>query len=190
MIATHNRSVRLATALRCVLAQTAREPTFEIIVVDNNSSDGTRELVEVVAHIDAWGRYLFEPRQGVSHARNAGIAEARAPIVAFTDDDVCVSPEWTTAIGQAFQHNPWADFVGGRVLPSWPRAVPSWLTPRLLVAARARGLRHRAGARGPREPDLPRHLQRRVPRAWSGWRMITSTPSSPTLPRGCQRWRK
>lgn len=131
VIATHNRSARLATALRGVLTQRARGPTFELIIVDNNSSDETRAMTEAIAGIDSRVCYLFEPQQGVSHARNAGIAAARAPIVAFTDDDVCVSPDWTTAIWHAFQANPWADFAGGRVLPRWPRARPRWLTPRL-----------------------------------------------------------
>jgi glycosyltransferase involved in cell wall biosynthesis len=74
-------------------------------------------------------RYVFEGRQGVSYGRNAGVAAARAPIVAFTDDDVRARPDWTRTIARAFAEHPWADFVGGRVLPRWPAPPPAWLTP-------------------------------------------------------------
>ncbi len=129
VISTYNRGELLADAIRSVLAQEPGGPTFELVVVDNNSTDGTRALVDALAREDARVRYVFEGRQGVSYGRNAGVAAARAPIVAFTDDDVRARPDWTRAIARAFAEHPWADFVGGRVLPRWPAPPPAWLTP-------------------------------------------------------------
>ena len=128
VISTYNRGALLADAVRSVLAQDPGGPPLELIVVDNNSTDGTRALVAELARTDARVRYVFEGRQGVSHGRNAGIAVARADIVAFTDDDVRARPDWTAAIVRAFAEHPEAAFVGGRVLPRWPAEPPAWLT--------------------------------------------------------------
>lgn len=134
VISTHNRCTSLPTALEGLARQPAAPP-FEIIIVDNNSKDATSEVVE------AWRascphpvRYVFEPQQGLPYARNAGIAAARAPIVAFTDDDVEVAPEWVAAIVRAFGRRPDVDVVGGKVLPRWTEGQPpAWFSKRLLA---------------------------------------------------------
>jgi glycosyltransferase involved in cell wall biosynthesis len=126
-MSTYNRGALLADAMRSVLAQQEAIP-FELIVVDNNSTDRTRDIVERFRGADRRVRYLFEPRQGLSHARNAGIREAAAPLIAFTDDDVRAEGNWVAAILRAFEEHPDADMAGGRVLPLWPEAPPAWLT--------------------------------------------------------------
>lgn len=129
ILSTYNRGELLNDALRSVLAQNdAITPPFELIVVDNNSTDSTREIVERLAAEDERVRYTFEPQQGLSYARNAGLLEARAPLIAFTDDDVRAQPDWVAAIVRAFGEHPEADVVGGRVLPLWPAVPPEWLT--------------------------------------------------------------
>jgi glycosyltransferase involved in cell wall biosynthesis len=129
VLSTYNRGDLLTDALRSVLAQEGPlTPPFELIVVDNNSTDRTREVVGQVARDDGRLHYVFEPRQGLSCARNAGVLEARAPFVAFTDDDVRVAPDWVLGIVRAFEEHPGVDMVGGRVLPLWPREPPRWLT--------------------------------------------------------------
>jgi glycosyltransferase involved in cell wall biosynthesis len=129
IMCTYNRCDLLAVAIRSVLAQQHEmTPTFEMFVVDNNSTDRTRETVEAFAAADARLTYIFEPRQGVSFARNAAARRARAPLIAFTDDDVRVRPDWLAAIARAFAERPSVDVVGGPVLPSWPTAAPAWLT--------------------------------------------------------------
>ena len=129
VICTYNRADLLLAALDDVLAQDHPDtPAFELIVVDNNSSDTTAAVVRAVAARDARVRYLFEAQQGLSHARNAAIAAARAPIVAFTDDDVRVGRAWLAEIARAFREHPGATVVGGRVLPVWPAPPPPWLT--------------------------------------------------------------
>jgi glycosyltransferase involved in cell wall biosynthesis len=129
VLSTHNRCGLLAAALRCLLHQ-HDAPTHEIIVVDNRSTDRTREVVQeaIDEATDGRLRYVYEPRQGLSYARNAGIDRARASVVAFTDDDVRADPDWIAAIGAAFEDHPEASYVGGRVLPRWPGAPPAWLT--------------------------------------------------------------
>ena len=68
--------------------------TFEIVVVDNASTDGTRNLLEARGARDARYRVLFEPILGRSVAMNAGAAAARGGVLVFTDDDVVVAPDW------------------------------------------------------------------------------------------------
>jgi glycosyltransferase involved in cell wall biosynthesis len=129
IISTYNRGQLLKDAVSSVLDQRGSvAPTFELIVVDNNSTDDTREIVERFANADGRVRYVFEPQQGSSYGRNAGIREAHAPLIAFTDDDVRTEPDWLEAIVRAFHEHPEADVVGGRVLPIWPSAPPPWVT--------------------------------------------------------------
>jgi glycosyltransferase involved in cell wall biosynthesis len=129
IMSTYNRGALLHGAVRSVLDQrVAITPAFELIVVDNNSTDNTREVIERFAAVDGRVRYIFEPRQGSSYGRNAGLREARAPLIAFTDDDVRTAADWLAAIVRAFGEHPEADVVGGRVLPLWPAGPPVWLT--------------------------------------------------------------
>lgn len=128
MLSTYNRCAQLSSALGALKTQTGGVH-YEVIVVDNNSTDDTRALVEgQLGHFPNL-RYLFEPRQGLPHARNAGILAARAPIVAFTDDDVEVGPEWVATIKRVFDDHADVDMIGGRVRPIWPGALPPWFTP-------------------------------------------------------------
>jgi hypothetical protein len=130
VITTHNRSALLAQTLECVLHQSTRV-AYEVIVVDNNSSDDTPHVVEqYVAQQRVAVRYLFAPRQGVSHGRNAGIRAARAALIAFIDDDCCAAPDWIGTIKAVFDDRPDIDCVGGKVLPCWTTRPPAWLNSR------------------------------------------------------------
>jgi glucosyl-dolichyl phosphate glucuronosyltransferase len=131
VISTFNRCEQLQKALDALVAQTTSAP-FEVIVVDNNSTDDTRAVVaERLSRVPNM-KYVFEPKQGLPHARNAGILEASAPLIAFTDDDVEVGPEWVATVKRAFDEHPDVDMIGGRVRPVWPDAVPAWVTRRQL----------------------------------------------------------
>ncbi len=129
VLSTYNRARLLESALARLLHQLDTTPPYEILVVDNNSSDYTRAVVEKQQDETRTVRYIFEPRQGLSYARNAGIAAASAPIVAFTDDDVRVCSNWVTVILETFAAHPQVSCLGGRTLPIWPLPPPSWLTP-------------------------------------------------------------
>src|SRR5262249_37781684 len=118
-MSTYNRGELLADAVRSILAQQHSDtPAFELIVVDNNSTDGTHEVIERFSTLDPRVRYVFEPQRGSSHGRNAGIRAARAPIVAFTDDDVRAQPDWLAAIIRAFDEHPHTDVIGRPGLPT------------------------------------------------------------------------
>lgn len=134
VIPTFNRATVLARALAAATAQ-ARQAPLAIVVVDNNSTDGTPAVVRGFAS-DPRVHYVREPRQGLSYARNAGIAAADRihagaadSLVAFTDDDVEVAPDWAEVILREFLTHRGVDCVGGRVLPRWPADPPPWLTP-------------------------------------------------------------
>ena len=129
VISTYNRCGLLEGALRALLSQTPADVAFEVLVVDNNSTDRTRPLVDALAAQNAEKlKYVFEPKQGLSYGRNTGIAAAKAAIIAFTDDDVRVADDWVWQIKSGFEANPDIDFIGGRVLPQWPGDPPPWLT--------------------------------------------------------------
>jgi glycosyltransferase involved in cell wall biosynthesis len=130
ILCTFNRARQLRPAVEHLLAQSPNVPPFEVVVVDNNSTDDTRGVVEACrGDSNDRLRYVFEPRQGLSYARNTGIREAQADIVAFTDDDVRVASGWVEAIVRAFEAHSGVECLGGRTLPLWPAPPPAWLTP-------------------------------------------------------------
>ncbi|HVG21173.1 MAG TPA: glycosyltransferase [Blastocatellia bacterium] len=129
IICTYNRCDILPKALQSVLSQKSGDVRYEVLIVDNNSTDDTRQVCESFlsqGHVNL--RYIFETKQGISHARNTGIANARAPLLAFTDDDVFVSDDWVVRIKQTFDDYPGVDGIGGKVLPNWESEPPGWLT--------------------------------------------------------------
>ena len=136
VLCTFNRKDDLATALNSAAALVLPESIeWEILVVDNNSTDGTHDLVEEFrTRHGSRIRYLFEPQQGKSHALNSGIREARGKVIAFMDDDVMVEPTWLQNLTAALHSGDWAG-AGGRVIPKWTRPVPRWLMPQAWYAA-------------------------------------------------------
>ena len=129
VVPTFNRQQLLGRTLETLLHQRAGSVRYEVLVVDNNSTDDTRAVVETFVHRWRNVRYFFEPRPGVSHARNTGIAAARSPLIAFIDDDVEADPTWIATIKQTFDHHPELDCVGGKIEARWPEPPPAWLTP-------------------------------------------------------------
>ena len=126
VIATYKRAADLGETLAS-LSQLRPDGPWEVIVVDNNSPDNTREVVEEAAAtfpVDL--RYLFEREQGRSPALNAGIRAARGEIIATTDDDVRVPPDWLDRAAEGLDRLH-CDYVGGRVLPIWGAERPVWL---------------------------------------------------------------
>lgn len=121
IICTRDRAPQLERCLQEFKeAQTFRK-SWELIVVDNNSSDDTKAVVRKFAASTPFHvRYLFEGRQGLSHARNRGIAEASNSIIAFTDDDCLVDRQWAGTIVREFSTDPSLAVLGGRVEPGDP----------------------------------------------------------------------
>ena len=130
IVATYNRAEVLRGALDSLWHQDAAGTSYEVIVADNNSTDDTRRVVEELQeqtnHVPLV--YCFEAEQGVSYARNTGIAHARAPILAFTDDDIRPASDWVASVSEGFKRFPQADCIGGKVLPDPATTFPDWLT--------------------------------------------------------------
>ena len=98
---------------------------WEVLVVDNNSSDQTRQLVEGFCAQNQRIRYVFEPRAGKSHALNSGIKHARGELLAFVDDDVRIDPGWLHHLTAPLGDRRWAG-VGGRTLVRQKTKLPPW----------------------------------------------------------------
>lgn len=129
IVCTYNRGDSLKMTLQSLSALNCPEfMELEIIAVDNNSSDATKEtIMKFIENGICNIRYLFERRQGLSYARNAGLCEAKGEVILFTDDDVIVDPNWLVEIVRTFAKYD-ADCVGGKILPIWPGERPSWLS--------------------------------------------------------------
>ena len=131
LIATYNRATLLDRTLGSLRGlRMAPQRPWEVIVVDNNSSDATRDVVERHARdFPVPLHYLLESRQGRSSALNAGIAAARGAVIAMTDDDVIVDEGWLEAACDALLEptDPEVAYAGGPVRPLWEAAPPSWL---------------------------------------------------------------
>jgi len=126
VIATYKRAADLRDTLHS-LAGLQPDGPWEVIIVDNNSPDDTRTVVESeVPHFPAPLRYLFEKKQGRSPALNTGIAAARGEIIVTTDDDVRVPADWLQSAATGLSDLE-CDYVGGRVLPIWGAPRPEWL---------------------------------------------------------------
>jgi glycosyltransferase involved in cell wall biosynthesis len=129
IVCTYNRCKGLATTLESIASQSFQKPVeWEVLVVDNNSSDRTSEVIEEVSrrHPGRF-RYLFEPRQGLSRARNAGVNAALGDILVFTDDDVTFEPGWLQSLTSGLDAGGWAG-AGGRILRQWTCPPPEWLS--------------------------------------------------------------
>jgi len=128
VISTYNRCEMLPAAIEAVLNQEAPDTSYEVIVIDNNSSDRTRQVVESYIREDHRNlKYVFEPRQGLSYGRNAGITNAGGAIIVFVDDDVRAQHDWVANIHRAFDLYSEVDCVAGKILPKWQKEPPAWL---------------------------------------------------------------
>jgi glucosyl-dolichyl phosphate glucuronosyltransferase len=126
VIATYKRAALLKDTLES-LSHLQPDAPWEVIVVDNNSPDDTRQVVESAAPAYPVPlRYAFEPEQGRSAALNHGFRIAAGDIIVTTDDDVRVEPDWLHTIERGLEELH-CDYVGGRVLPIWQSEPPQWI---------------------------------------------------------------
>lgn len=130
VLCTYNRAGNLAECFEHLdQQQQAEKIDWELVVVDNNSSDDTAETFERLSRQCGFkSRYLFEGRQGLSHARNCGIEGTDSEFIAFIDDDIRVEPTWIRAIHDTFQRQQ-CDAVGGPIHVVSPQDLPKWILP-------------------------------------------------------------
>lgn len=136
ILPTRNRAESLRQTLESLARQDAGLPagpaggavTYEVIVVDNGSTDETARVAEALRRtFPAPLRCIREPRTGKSVALNAGIQQAHGTWLVFLDDDVVAEPSWLAGLWRCLREQQ-ADAVGGRVLPLWVDGRPAWMT--------------------------------------------------------------
>lgn len=129
ILCTYNRAKVLPFALESLaVSKLPDSVSWDVLVVDNNSKDHTKRVVEdFMARFPGRFRYLLEPQQGKSHALNSGIRAAQSDIVAFLDDDVTVEPSWLDNLTAPLRSGAWLG-AGGRVRATQTVPLPPWLS--------------------------------------------------------------
>jgi glucosyl-dolichyl phosphate glucuronosyltransferase len=128
ILCTYNRCQSLARALDSVAAaQMPDSLDWQVLIVDNNSKDDTRQVADRFCRRDPKHfRYVFEAQQGKSFALNRGIEEASGDVLAFIDDDITAEPEWLFELTKPLSDPRWAG-TGGRVYLPKDFSPPSWM---------------------------------------------------------------
>ena len=151
IIATWNGAPVLARTLEAMTALTAPDAGFEIIVVDNASTDDTPEIIEGFKDRLPL-THLHEARRGKAHALNTGIEAAQGDFLVFTDNDVIPDPDWLRAYeAAAIAHTDYGFFMG-QIRHDWAKKPPHWL--KQLGAA---GMSYGGTPVDLREGPIPRH---------------------------------
>lgn len=130
IICTFNRCNYLPKLIESLKTQMLSKERFEILIVDNNSTDDTLKVVHTFQKSTPNLRYMFEPRQGLSIARNRGLSETEFPIVVYIDDDAYAEPQWLTSYIEAFGKDDKIMCVGGPVDLDWQGERPAWIPAR------------------------------------------------------------
>ena len=139
IICTYNRQKFILKTLQCLREQDFPASDFEIIIINNNSSDNTKAICTDFMNQSPGLQinYVEEYNQGLSYARNRGIKEAKGTIITFIDDDAFAVPGFLKSIHGFFSQNSSVLALGGKVKPEFETGKPSWMSPFLmpLVAA-------------------------------------------------------
>ena len=126
IIPTRNRAELLKSALGSLDSQTLSKDEFEVIVVDNGSTDHTAELVSGLTNEWKNLRCVHEAIPGLHAGRHRGLKEANGDVLVFIDDDIRASPSWLEGIAENFA-DPNVAMVGGNNYPDFQGPVPGWL---------------------------------------------------------------
>lgn len=126
IIPTRDHADILDRTLASLVHQQYPNEQFEIIVIDNGSTDNTPAVCETWANRFRHFRSVFEPEPGLHVGRNLGMKLAQSDIVVYTDDDVQAEPSWLQSIAQAFE-DPDVYLVGGNNFPDYECTPPTWL---------------------------------------------------------------
>lgn len=131
IICTYNRAKYIGNLLESIAANDLPKREYEIVLVDNNCTDNTREICEAFAkaHKDVAFRYVVEPEQGLSAARNKGIKEAKGDVIAYVDDDALVDSHYLRTYAEWFAAHPQTMACGGPIEPLYETEEPSWMSP-------------------------------------------------------------
>jgi len=130
IITTFNRVKIIPMCMDSLIKQNYPKSDYEIIIVNNNSSDNTEEIIEkyIEDYPDTDIKYYFVPKSGQVYARQIGILAARNEILSFTDDDAILSPDWLKEINNVFELNKETAGVAGKILIRWDETPPEWIS--------------------------------------------------------------
>ena len=130
LICTYNRSALLRKTLDSLFRAPVPEGLdVQVYLVDNNSPDDTAAMVGKLQQTSPFPiHYVLETKQGLSHARNAGISAGSGELIGIIDDDEEIAEQWFQAIAREFQ-DPTVQYIGGPYLANWQAPVPDWLPP-------------------------------------------------------------
>lgn len=127
---TYNREKYIYNALKSIAEQDFPYQDYEIVLVNNNSTDNTENLCNKFRsdYPDIEFRYFVETNQGLSYARNRGVEESRGGILVFVDDDATVFDHYLPAIKLFFETYPEVSACGGPIVPVYEVEKPKWLS--------------------------------------------------------------
>lgn len=153
ILCTYNRDKYIYNVLRSIADNDYPHNLYEIVLVNNNSTDNTQAECQrfQADYPDITFRYLVEPSQGLSYARNCGITNALGDLLVYVDDDATVNPQYLRTYADFFQRNPDAVAAGGPILPVYETQEPSWMshyTRQLITGRLYLGSRQRQFPRG------------------------------------------
>lgn len=127
IVCTYNRAQFLKNCLQSLDRQTANKRLYEVIVVNNNSKDNTREIVKGFTKGQLNIREVTEKKQGLSYARNRGWQEAKGTYVAYIDDDAEARQDWVEQIVHFIKTHTQVKVFGGPYDRFSPNPLPAWL---------------------------------------------------------------
>jgi glycosyltransferase involved in cell wall biosynthesis len=135
IVPTLNRAKLLGDCLISLCEQSLDPAVYEICIVNNGSTDATLQIfAAVAAHYPRHKLFMIdEPKTGVAHARNRGMAATDAPLIALADDDIIVPPDWLARYAARFEElGPEIGKIGGEIEPLWGAPRPDWISDRML----------------------------------------------------------
>ena len=130
VICSYNRALYITDAMDSLYQQTIDKAFYEVIVVNNNSTDNTIPICEkyISEHQDAHFIFCNESKQGASFARNTGAAIATGELLCFMDDDAIAANDYLERIIQFFETHTDAGGLGGRIIPKYIPEEPKWMS--------------------------------------------------------------
>jgi len=133
IISTYNRDRFLNGLFESILEQTISKDDYEIVIVNNNSTDQTDHLCKhfIATHPEINCSYFIEKQQGLSFGRNRGISESKGELVTFLDDDAVIAPDFFEKTITFFESHPAVNAIGGKILLKYMETKPDWYNPYL-----------------------------------------------------------
>ena len=127
---TYNREKYIYKAMESIALQDYPRDKYEIVLVNNNSTDSTEELCKIFRekYPDIAFTYCIEKEQGLSYARNRGIRESRGELLVYVDDDATVFTDYLKGYDDFFEKYPAELVAGGPIIPYYEVTPPKWIS--------------------------------------------------------------